>query len=73
LYPTNEGPRYIPGHAVTLALVGFAVILLGAISAYFSAINRKRMRGEEDEKVSGMSDEEIDELGDRSPRYLYTV
>jgi hypothetical protein len=29
------------------------------------------MRGDEDEKFAGMSDEEIDELGDRSPRYMF--
>jgi hypothetical protein len=31
------------------------------------------MDGAEDNKFAGLSDEEIDELGDRSPRYIYTI
>ena len=73
LYPTKEGPRYLKGHGVTLALVAFAVVLYGCMSAYFSKANRGRRNGEEDPKIAGMSDDEIDELGDRSPRYVYTV
>ena len=73
MYPTKEGPRYIRGHAVTLSLVGFGIVLLGGMSAYFSAENRKRIQGVEDEKISGMTDDEIEELGDRNPRFLYTV
>jgi len=57
---------------VTLGLVGLGTILLGGMSLYFSAANRKRLRGDEDETVAGMSEEEIDELGDRNPRYVYT-
>ena len=58
---------------MTLGLVAFAVLILGGMSVYFSAVNKKRLQGKEDDKVSGMTDEEIEELGDRSPRYLYTV
>jgi hypothetical protein len=73
LYPTNQGPRYIKGHAVTLALVGFAVVVLGSMSVFFGKINRRRSKGEEDARVAGLSDEEINELGDRSPRFVYTI
>ncbi|KAL2844996.1 histidine phosphatase superfamily [Aspergillus pseudoustus] len=31
LYKTNEGPRYVRGNAVTLALVGFAGVVYGVI------------------------------------------
>jgi hypothetical protein len=58
---------------VTLSLVGFSLLVFAGMSAYFSAENRKRLQGKEDYKIEGMSDEDIDELGDRSPRYLYTV
>jgi hypothetical protein len=43
------------------------------MTIYFESVNKKRLNGDEDGKVAGMSDEEVDELGDRSPRYIYTV
>lgn len=73
LYKTEEGPRYIRGNAVTLALVGFAGIVYGAMWAYYHWKNKKRDQGFEDEKVVGMSDEEIEEMGDMSPRFRYTM
>ncbi|KAK5239833.1 hypothetical protein LTR16_011450 [Cryomyces antarcticus] len=72
LYPTKEGPRYVKGHAVTLAMVGFAISVYGFMSWYFARENRRRKNGVEDGKIAGMSEEEIAELGDRNPRFAYT-
>jgi MFS transporter, ACS family, DAL5 transporter family protein len=33
--------------------------------------NKARARGDEDEKIAGMTEEEIDEMGDESPRFRY--
>jgi sugar phosphate permease len=73
LYPTSQGPRFIKGHAVTLALVAFAIILLGCMSFYFKAANGERARGEDDGKYAGLAKEELDELGDRNPQFIYTI
>ncbi|EAU32566.1 conserved hypothetical protein [Aspergillus terreus NIH2624] len=73
LYKTNEAPRYVRGNAVTLALVGFAGLVYGLMWVYYRRKNERRARGLEDEKVVGMSDEEIEEMGDRSPRFRYTT
>jgi len=35
--------------------------------------NARRARGEEDWKIEGMSEEEIAELGDKNPRFVYTT
>jgi hypothetical protein len=43
------------------------------MSAYFSKINHQRASGEMDGSISGLTAEEVEELGDRSPRYVYTV
>lgn len=40
--------------------------------AYFRRQNRRRIAGKEDHTVEGMSDEEIEELGEHNPRYRYT-
>ncbi|KAL8784105.1 MAG: hypothetical protein Q9213_004164 [Squamulea squamosa] len=73
LYPTSEGTRFIRGHAVTLAMVGIANVIFAIMSWYLSRQNDRRRRGEEDAKVANMSEDEIAELGDRSPRFVYTV
>ncbi|KAF9884464.1 hypothetical protein FE257_001725 [Aspergillus nanangensis] len=73
LYKTNEAPRFVRGNAVTLALVGFAGIVYGLMWVYYRQKNQRRAQGHEDEKVAGMTDEEIEEMGDKSPRFIYTT
>ncbi|KAL4977929.1 hypothetical protein BDW66DRAFT_165317 [Aspergillus desertorum] len=73
LYKTEEGPRYVRGNAVTLALVGFAGIVYGFMWAYYLWKNRRRDQGHENEKVAGKTDEEIEEMGDMSPRFRWNT
>jgi hypothetical protein len=72
LYPTVDGPRYLMGHGTTLALVAMSCIIFGSMSTYFAVKNKRRREGKEDHKVQGMTEEQIAELGDESPRYMYT-
>lgn len=58
---------------MTLGLVAMAGILYGLMSVYFTNANKKRARGDEDAKIAGLSDAEIEELGDRSPRFVYAI
>lgn len=73
LYPKSEGPRYVRGHAVTMALVAFAAVLFGAMSIWFHQENKKRERGARDDRVQGMSDQEILALGDDNPRFKFAA
>lgn len=73
LYKTNEAPRYVRGHAVTLSLVAFAILVYSSMSLVLSRENSRRREGKEDTKIANMSDEEIEELGDASPRFVYTI
>ncbi|KAJ6087867.1 hypothetical protein N7467_006781 [Penicillium canescens] len=73
LYKTSEGPRFVRGNAVTLGLVGFAGILYGAMWACYRFINKRRVQGLEDEKISSLTEEDIQEMGDRNPRFLYST
>ncbi|CAO1598861.1 hypothetical protein XANCAGTX0491_002616 [Xanthoria calcicola] len=73
LYPSSEGPRFIRGHSVTLAMVGMANVIFAFMSWYLSRQNERRRRGDEDAKVANMSEDEIVELGDESPRFVYTI
>ena len=72
LYPTKDGPRYILGNAVTLGLLAFAISCATGMSLYFSLLNARRAAGKEDHKLAGKTNEEVDEMGDDSPRFTYT-
>lgn len=61
------------GHAVTLALVGFSITCATFMSWYFSRVDARRVDGKEDWKAAGKTEEETAEMGDESPRFLFTV
>lgn len=73
LYPSGEGPRYIRGHAVTLALVGFAAILYIVMYAYFKSENAKRASGKRDAIKQGLTEEEVIALGDENPGFVFAA
>ncbi|KAK5061222.1 hypothetical protein LTR84_007764 [Exophiala bonariae] len=72
LYKTNEGPRYTRGHAVSLAMVAMATIFYSILWAYFIAENKRRNAGKRDGKIAGKTEEEIAEMGDENPRFMFT-
>ena len=71
-YVSSDAPHYLRGHCTTLALVACGTTIFFSMSMYFRMRNRKRIDGQEDSKVVGMSESEIAELGDESPRYIFT-
>jgi len=73
IYPTHDRPRFIKGHGITMAMVGFAVACYTVMWFHLESINSSREKGEEENKVEGMSEEEIAEMGDDSPRFRYTI
>ena len=73
LYPAKEGPRFLRGHGVTLALVAWSVCVYGFMSWYFAQENRKRRNGHRNAKLEGQSEAEIIALGDENPHYIFTT
>ncbi|KAK4611753.1 hypothetical protein CLAFUW4_12918 [Fulvia fulva] len=73
LYPAAEGPRYVKGHAVTMALVVLGAIIYGSMYLFFKAENRKRAAGARDEKIRGLNEDEILALGDENPRFEFAA
>lgn len=72
LYPTGDAPRFQKGHGVTLAMVFLSGSINIFMSLWFRHLNKLRAAGKEDWKMEGKSDAEIEEMGDSSPRYVYT-
>lgn len=73
LYPSSEGPRFLKGHGVSLAMVAMSAVVFAFMSWYFTRRNEQRRNGKEDAKIADMSEDQIAELGDESPRYIFTV
>lgn len=61
------------GYSVTIALLGYGILIYGFMSLYLHYKNKQRKAGKEDYKIVGMGEAEIDALGDRSPRFMYTI
>ncbi|KFY48886.1 hypothetical protein V495_00943 [Pseudogymnoascus sp. VKM F-4514 (FW-929)] len=73
MYPTGDGPNYIMGHATSLSMVGMAAVIYLGMIFYYAKVNKDRTMGREDWKIEGKTDAEIEEMGDRSPRYVYAT
>lgn len=73
LYQDQYAPEYTRGYAATIGLLGFAIVMYSGLHIHFRRVNARRDRGEEEWKREGKSDEEVKEMGDRSPDYRYQI
>lgn len=55
-----------------MAMLIMAAVLFGGIGAWLRHVNRRRAAGKENHRVEGLSAEEIEELGEDNPDYVYT-
>lgn len=51
----------------------FAVAAFGTVWAYYIYINGRRASGKEDTKTAGLTEAELEELGDKSPRFKFVT
>lgn len=56
-----------------MAMVAFAITCYAVLWFHLSKINKRRDAGEEEHLIQGMSDEDVAEMGDDSPRFRYTI
>ncbi|KAI1339802.1 major facilitator superfamily domain-containing protein [Xylariaceae sp. FL0016] len=73
IYPSSQGPRYIKGNAISLSLVGMAACIYGFLWFWFSRENKRRDAGVIKPEHENLSEDDLMELGDESPRYRYTI
>lgn len=71
--PRSDAPKYITGHAVTLGMVAFGTSIYGFMWFWYRRENRRRAAGLVDEKYRDLSEEDLKELGDDSPHFVYTI
>ncbi|GAP92424.1 putative major facilitator superfamily transporter [Rosellinia necatrix] len=73
IYPSVDQPRYIKGNAISLSLVGLAALAHGFLWFWYNRENRRRDEGRIKPEHEGLSEEELAELGDESPKFRYTI
>jgi hypothetical protein len=56
-----------------MGMVAWALICYSSLWWYYAKVNKRRANGEEDHLIAGMSDLEVAEMGDDSPRFQYTI
>ncbi len=61
------------GNGTVLALVGMGTLIYGSMYVYYIRANAHRGDGEEDHKIVGKSEEDIADMGDDSPRFVYVT
>lgn len=72
IYLAREKPKYYTGHGVVLAYLTL-FLFGGSVATHFAleAENRKRLAGKRDHWVEGLSEEEVEALGDKRPDFIY--
>ncbi|KAJ8107285.1 hypothetical protein ONZ43_g6782 [Nemania bipapillata] len=73
IYPSIDQPRYIKGNAISLSLVGVAALSHGFLWFWYSRENKRRDAGLIKPEHANLSEDELAELGDESPRFRYTT
>jgi MFS family permease len=73
LYSTDTAPGYLPGYGATIGLLALGIALYTALHFYFRLQNKKKREGKYDYLMEGKTEEEIAEMGENNPRYMYTI
>ncbi|KAK5033374.1 hypothetical protein LTS07_003676 [Exophiala sideris] len=73
IYVTKDSPRYLLGHGVTLALLAFSGFLFTILYISYRHANAQRAKGLEDHKLQGKTEQELNEMADESPLFVYTL
>ncbi|KAI3339421.1 DNA-repair protein rad2 [Ustulina deusta] len=69
IYASSDQPRYIKGNGIALSLVGLSALVFGTLWFSYARENRRREQGLIKPEHANLSDEELAELGDESPRF----
>jgi len=73
LYAAETGPTYKPGYGATIGLLALGIAIYISLHLYFRMKNKRKLSGQENWRIEGKTEEEIAEMGEENPRYLYTT
>ncbi|KAH7082842.1 major facilitator superfamily domain-containing protein [Paraphoma chrysanthemicola] len=73
LYSANMAPTFFAGYGATIGLLSLGIVLYIALHVFFRMENKKKREGKYDYLMEGKTEEEIAEMGEKNPRYMYTI
>lgn len=74
IYISKDGPRYLPGHGIVFSYM-FLFLFGGSVVTHFllERENKLRRAGKRDHWIEGKTEQEIRDLGDLRPDFIYTT
>ena len=73
IFSNASAPTYYPGYGATMGLLCISTTLFTTLHFYWRRQNKRRAAGKEDWKLEGKTEEEIAEMGDKSPRFMAMI
>lgn len=73
IYYEREKPKYSTGFGTSLGLAGAGVVSCVVLELTYSRINKEREKMSEEEIREKYSLEELEDMGDRSPLFRYSL
>lgn len=73
IFKSNEAPRYPTGFSVSFTMSGLAIVAALLLEFVYDRINKKRSNMSEAEIYDTYTQEQLDEMGDRSPLFRYAL
>ena len=74
VYRGRDAPKYYLGHSVVLGYLTICIFFGSILQTVLLRIeNRKRRNGHRDHLINELSDEQIRQMGDRRPDFIYTT
>lgn len=73
LYSNEHAPTYYPGYGATIGLLTLGMGVYTALHFWYRAQNKRKLEGKEDYRLEGLSEEEVNDLGEYNPSYMYTI
>ncbi|KXJ87475.1 major facilitator superfamily domain-containing protein [Microdochium bolleyi] len=72
LFSNATAPTFVPGYAASIGMLALAFCIHLYVHLHFKRMNKRKLEGKEDWRIEGKSEEEIAEMGEDNPRYMYT-
>lgn len=73
LFSSQYAPHYRPGYGASMGMLVVSLILNIILHLHFKRQNKLRDEGKQDYLLEGKTEEEIESMGERSPRFRFTV
>ncbi|KAF4975740.1 hypothetical protein FZEAL_7517 [Fusarium zealandicum] len=73
LFSDKDKPHFKPGYGASMGMLGVSLAINVLLHLHFKRQNKLRDEGKQDHLMEGKTEDEIESMGERSPRFRFTV